>query len=56
MVVLGKEYMYSMFIRGDNTVEKAKKLEFGNALDARELYPHVKVMSLEEYAKQLYRK
>ncbi|KLO11934.1 NAD-binding protein [Schizopora paradoxa] len=53
---VGYEYMNSMFIRGDNTVENAKKPEYGGALDARELYPHIKVLSLEEFAKQLYSK
>jgi len=50
------EYMNSMFIRGDNTVENAKRPEYGSALDARELYPHIKVLSLEEFTKQLYSK
>ena len=35
------EYAYSLWIRGDNTVENAKKLEYGGALDARELYPEL---------------
>jgi len=55
-IVLGMEYMHSMFIRGDNTVENAKKPEYGRALDARELYPHIKVLNLEDFTKQLYSK
>ena len=55
MAQIGSEYMFSLAIRGDNTVEKAKKPEFGGALDARELYPHLKVTPIEEVAKQLYK-
>lgn len=51
---IGYEYIYSMFVRGDNTVENAKKPEYGGALDARELYPHLKVTTIEEAAKILY--
>lgn len=56
LLVRVMEYMNSMFIRGDNTVENAKRPEYGSALDARELYPHIKVLSLEEFTKQLYSK
>lgn len=55
MAQMGSEYMFSACIRGDNTVENAKKPEFGGALDARELYPHLKVTSIEEVAKSLYK-
>ena len=50
------EYAYSVWIRGDNTVENAKKPEYGGALDARELYPEIgkELRSLEDYAKELY--
>lgn len=48
------EYQLSIHIRGDDTVENAKKEEYGNALDARELYPDLKVISLEEYAEEFY--
>ena len=48
----GLEYLYSIYVRGDNTVENAKRL---GALDARELYPDIKPASLEEHAKALYR-
>lgn len=47
------EYAYSIYVRGDNTVEHAKSL---GALDARELYPDLKPPSLEEYAKAFYGK
>ncbi|TDL14037.1 NAD-binding protein [Rickenella mellea] len=49
------EYEYSYWVRGDNTIENAKKPEYGNALDARELYPDIKPHSLEDYARQFYR-
>jgi len=53
-VVVSQEYYYSMFIRGDNTIANAKKPEYGNALDARELYPNLKVSSAEDFTRQLY--
>jgi hypothetical protein len=46
-----RQYELSMWVRGDNTVENAKKEEYGNALDARALYPDVKA---EGYAKEYY--
>ena len=46
--------MYSMWVRGDNTIENAKKAEYGSALDARELYPDLKPKSLEEYYREVY--
>jgi len=51
---LGEDYLLSFFIRGDNTVENAKKAEYGGALDARELYPHLKLTTVEEAAKLMY--
>jgi len=54
IVQMGAEYMLSMFIRGDNIVENAKKPEYGGALDARELYPYLKVTTVDEVAKALY--
>lgn len=48
------QYLYSLFVQGDNTVENAKKEEYGAALDARELYPDLKASSLEAYAKEYY--
>jgi len=51
---MGYEYILSMFVAGDNTVERAKRPEYGGALDAQELYPHLKVTSMEEAAKSLY--
>ncbi|KLO11935.1 NAD(P)-binding protein [Schizopora paradoxa] len=50
------EYLVSLFIRGDNTVENAKKLEYGGALDARELYPDLKISTVEEVARIMYQK
>ena len=54
MPVTFKEYIWSIWVRGDNTVENAKKPEYGEALDARELYPDLKLRTLEDYAKELY--
>jgi len=48
------QLMHSMFVRGDNTVENAKKKEYGGALDARELYPDFQPRSLESYATEYY--
>ncbi|EJD05565.1 NAD-binding protein [Fomitiporia mediterranea MF3/22] len=48
------EYAYSIWIRGDNTVENAKKEEYGSALDARELYPELgkELTFLEAWARE----
>lgn len=46
------DYLYGVFVREDNTVEVAKSL---GILDARELYPDVKVEALEEFARRIYR-
>jgi hypothetical protein len=43
--------VYSIYFRGDNTVETAK---LQGALDGRELYPELKLQSLEEYAQEFY--
>ncbi|THG94215.1 hypothetical protein EW145_g8186, partial [Phellinidium pouzarii] len=48
------EYKHSGWIRGDNTIENAKKEEYGSALDARELYPDLITRTLEAYAKEFY--
>lgn len=48
------EYPLSVFVRGDNVVANAKKEEYGAALDARELYPDLKVRTLENWAKEYY--
>ncbi|KAL5519752.1 hypothetical protein ACEPAG_1412 [Sanghuangporus baumii] len=52
------EYVYSLWVRGDNTVENAKKEEYGGALDARELYPDIgkELKTVEDFAKELYSK
>ncbi|KLO17833.1 NAD-binding protein [Schizopora paradoxa] len=54
MEQIGIEYILSLAVRGDCTIENAKKPEFGGALDARELYPHLKVATVEEVARTLY--
>ncbi|KAL5533672.1 hypothetical protein ACEPAG_132 [Sanghuangporus baumii] len=50
------EYSYSIWVRGDNTVENAKKAEYGGALDARELYPDIgkELRTMEDFAKEYY--
>ncbi|KAL5514231.1 hypothetical protein ACEPAG_2319 [Sanghuangporus baumii] len=50
------EYAYSVWIRGDNTVENAKKEEYGGALDARELYPDVgkELRTTENFVKEFH--
>ena len=48
------ESLWSMWVRGDNIVENAKKPEYGNALDAKELYPDLKLHRLMDYAKEVY--
>ena len=48
------QYALSMYVRGDNTIENAKKEEYGLALDARELYPEIQPKQLEECARELY--
>lgn len=45
------EYAYSMWYRGDNTVERAVQ---DGALDARALYPERAVLSLDEFAQSWY--
>ena len=48
------QYMHSMFVRGDNNIESAKKEEYGGALDAKDLYPDFKATPFEDYAKEYY--
>lgn len=45
------EYAYSIHIRGDNNIATAKA---AGALDARELYPDMKVSSFSEFLQQAY--
>ena len=47
------EYMYSMHILGENTLENALALGY---LDARALYPDLPQYSLEEFAEYYYGK
>lgn len=47
--VYNSQYMYSMFIRQDNSLENAKYLGY---LDAHELYPDFKPRTIEEYIKE----
>lgn len=45
------QYLFCLWIRGDNTLENAKHMK---KLDGRELYPDFKVTTLEEYAQAFY--
>ncbi|KAI9063943.1 NAD-P-binding protein [Trametes sanguinea] len=45
------EYMFSMHVLRENTLENAKRLGY---LDARELYPDVPKHTLEDFAKYFY--
>jgi len=56
MAHLRAEYIVSMNIRGDSTEQNARKAENGRALNAKELYPHLKVTTIEESAKELYQR
>lgn len=46
------EYMHSLYVRGDNTVEKAREL---GALIGNELYPDQELQSAAEWLKEEYR-
>lgn len=48
------QYYYNMWILGENTVDNAKKEECGGGLDARALYPDLKVKTLREVAPAVY--
>lgn len=50
MTVIGLEYSYSKFMRGDNSPEYAKYLGY---LDASDLYPNFVPRSFEMFAKEL---
>jgi hypothetical protein len=50
MNVIGIEYAYSMFVRGDNSPEYAKYLGY---LDARDLYPNFIPRPFQAFAKEL---
>ena len=45
------EYQVNMLVLEENTLDNAKRLGY---LDARELYPDITPLSLEEYAKEFY--
>ncbi|KAI9058256.1 NAD-P-binding protein, partial [Trametes sanguinea] len=45
------EYVYSMHVLQENTLENAKRLGY---LDVRELYPEVPKQTLEDFAKEFY--
>lgn len=51
--IIMQEYLNSLFVHGDNTLETAKGL---GALDARALYPDFKPTTLKEYAVEFYKK
>ena len=47
--------MYSLWMREDNLVEKAKRPEYGGALDAKELYPDFRPKTLRQVAEEFYK-
>ncbi|TDL14208.1 hypothetical protein BD410DRAFT_846248, partial [Rickenella mellea] len=51
---IAENYEYSVWVRGDNVIEKAKTPEHGGALDATELYPDIKPRTLADYAQSFY--
>lgn len=48
------QYMKSLWVRGDNTIENAKKEEYGCALDVKELYPDYEPRTLEQLMKEWF--
>ena len=51
MVQAWNELQIGILVLEENTLENAKRLGY---LDARELYPDIAPLSLEEYAKEFY--
>ena len=51
MALSYSDYMYSMHVLGENTLENAKKLGY---LEVQELYPDVPKHPLHEFAKEFY--
>ena len=52
VMVSWNEYLQSMYVLEENTLENAKRLGY---LDVRELYPDIVPTSLEEYAQEFYK-
>jgi hypothetical protein len=50
LTIVGLEYAYSKFVRGENTPQYAKYLGY---LDASDLYPDFVPRSFEAFAKEL---
>jgi hypothetical protein len=50
MILYGYEYMYSKYVRGDNTPAYAKYLGY---LSATELYPQFKPISFRDFLVEL---
>ena len=51
MVQAWNELQIGILVLEENTLENAKRLGY---FDARELYPDIAPLSLEEYAKEFY--
>ncbi|KAI0764288.1 NAD-P-binding protein [Trametes elegans] len=51
VALYGAEYMRSMHLLGENSLESAKRLGY---LDARELYPDIPKHTLADFAKEFY--
>ena len=47
-------YIDSIWLRGENNIESAKKEECGSALNAKELYPDLKLRTILDYVKEVY--
>ena len=45
------QYQFSMHVIGENTLENAKRLGY---LNAKELYPDISQLTLENFAKDFY--
>ena len=50
-IVTVNEYLHSLFVLEENTLQNAKRLGY---LDARELYPDIEPATLKDYAKDFY--
>lgn len=46
------QYARSLWVRGDNTIAKAKLPEYGGALDAQVLYPDFKLRTVEQVMRE----
>ena len=52
MMAMLWEYQFSLWLCGDNRAAYAKRPEYGGALDAQELYPDIKLRTLDEVMRE----